>query len=91
MNLYSSSQVELWPVFLAINELNPSLRFSRENLLVIGLWQGKGKPPFKQFLAHVCQEINVQTREGVQIELNEELFTVHLQASKSCSSKYDIV
>lgn len=33
--------------FLAINELSPSLRFASENILLIGLWQGKGKPPFK--------------------------------------------
>jgi len=47
VNLYSSSKIELWPIFLAINELNPKARFSRENFLLIGIWQGKGKPPFK--------------------------------------------
>ena len=48
VNLYASSKVELWPVFLAVNELNPSLRFSRENMLLIAIWQGRGKPPFRQ-------------------------------------------
>lgn len=48
VNLYESSKIELWPVFLAINELSPTLRFSRENMLLIAIWQGKGKPPFKQ-------------------------------------------
>lgn len=45
INLYSSSKIELWPIFLAINELSPSLRFARENIILAGIWQGKGKPP----------------------------------------------
>lgn len=56
VNLYSSSRVELWPVFMAINELSPSLRFSRENILLIGMWQGKGKPPFAKFLLNISVE-----------------------------------
>ena len=36
VNLYSSSKVELWPIFLAINELSPKARFSRDNLLLVG-------------------------------------------------------
>lgn len=43
VNLHSSSKVELLPVFLAINELSPKIRFSRENMLLIGILQGKGK------------------------------------------------
>ncbi|XP_060556799.1 uncharacterized protein LOC132717364 isoform X2 [Ruditapes philippinarum] len=79
VNLYSSSKVELWPVFMAINELSPELRFSRENLLVLGLWQGKGKPPFKQFLAYICQEINILTQNGIQMEMEEKLYVVYLR------------
>jgi hypothetical protein len=79
VNLYSSSKVELWPVFLAINELSPSLRFSRENILLAGLWQGKGKPPFKLLLEHASKEINTLTESGLKIEVDGETKTVHLR------------
>ena len=79
VNLYSSSRVELWPVFMAVNELNPKLRFARENLLLIGLWQGKGKPPFKQFLSHVCHDLNSLMRNGVQIEVDGLKYTVYVR------------
>jgi len=70
VNLYSSSKVELWPVFLAINELSPKIRFSRENMLLIGIWQGKGKPPFKQFFASLGDELNSLYNGGVEVNVN---------------------
>ncbi|WAR28011.1 hypothetical protein MAR_013715, partial [Mya arenaria] len=39
VNLYSSSRIELWPIFMAINELSPKARFSRDNMLLVGIWQ----------------------------------------------------
>ena len=75
VNLYSSSKVELWPVFLSINELSPAFRFSRENILLIGLWQGKGKPPFKVYFKCISEEINYLTVNC--IDLNEQIH-VHL-------------
>lgn len=75
VNLYSSSKVELWPVFVSINELSPTLRFSRDNILLLGLWQGKGKPPFKAYFKCISEEINYLTVNGVDID--EEVH-VHL-------------
>ncbi|KAL3880287.1 hypothetical protein ACJMK2_032535 [Sinanodonta woodiana] len=31
----------LWPIFMVINELRPKARFSRDNMLLAGIWQGK--------------------------------------------------
>ena len=47
--LYKSSKVNIWPVFLAINELPPEERFAKKNMILWGLWQGKGKPRFSTF------------------------------------------
>ena len=58
INLYSSSKIELWPIFLAINELSPALRFSRDNIILPGIWQGKGKPPFQHFIEAFSNELN---------------------------------
>ena len=46
VQLYSSSGVKLWPIYVAINELPIRQRFSRENMLLVGIWQGKGQPPY---------------------------------------------
>ncbi|WAR10676.1 hypothetical protein MAR_035752, partial [Mya arenaria] len=61
VNLYLSLKIELWPFFLAINELSPPLRFATENILLAGLWQGKGKPPFKNVFQCLSEEINFVT------------------------------
>lgn len=47
--LYKSSKVNIWPVFLAVNELPPEERFAKKNMILWGLWQGKGKPRFSTF------------------------------------------
>lgn len=78
INLYKSSKVELWPVYLAINELSPCHRFSRENILLVALWQGKGKPPFKIYFENISQEINLLTEEGFQLDTDGEVLTVYL-------------
>lgn len=51
--LFSSSGVKLWPVFFVINELPPAQRFSRENVILAGLWQGKSNIPFYHYLTEI--------------------------------------
>ncbi len=63
--LFSSSNVNLWPIYLAINELSPRERFSRENMPLIGMWQGsKSKPPFFQYMEAFATEANRLYEEG---------------------------
>jgi hypothetical protein len=78
VNLYSSSKTELWPMFLVVNELSPSIRFARENIMLAGLWQGKGKPPFKILLQSLSEEINHLSNNGLQIQLKDEMLNVTL-------------
>lgn len=78
LNLYSSSKVELWPIFLAINELSPPKRFSRDNILLVGIWQGKGKPPFEPFFKIFSEYMNSLYNDGVQIKVNKDVFNVKL-------------
>jgi len=79
VNLYSSSKIELWPIFLAINELNPKARFSRENLLLIGIWQGKGKPAFKLYFKSISVQLNSLNTEGIQITIDSLNITVKMK------------
>ena len=65
--MYNSSNVKLWPVFLAINELNPSSRFARENMILAAIWQGKNKPPFSQYMAAFGEEMVPLYYEGFSI------------------------
>jgi hypothetical protein len=79
VNLYSSSKVELWPIFLAVNELNPRARFSRQNLLLVAIWQGKGKPPFKSYFKSVGSQLNSLYKEGIHLQIDGENIKVRLK------------
>lgn len=54
--LYKSAHVKLWPIFLAINEIPLCQRFSRDNMVLVGIWQGKGSPPFLQYMNKFGEE-----------------------------------
>ena len=78
--LYSSSNVKLWPVFLAINELPPAVRFARENMILAAVWQGKSKPPFSQYMCSFGEEMCKLYSEGFPVSIpgNSTVFTVRL-------------
>ncbi len=65
--LYTSSNVKLWPIFLAINELPPGSRYARENMILAAIWQGKNKPPFQQYLSAFGEEISMLYHQGFVI------------------------
>lgn len=60
--LYQSSGISLWPVFFAINELPPSMRFSRKNMILWGVWQARGKTVFQTFFQPFIKHM-VQLKE----------------------------
>lgn len=65
--LYKSSKVNIWPVFLAINELPPEERFAKKNMILWGLWQGKGKPRFSTFFEVFTDDLIALKHEGFTI------------------------
>lgn len=79
LSLYSSSKVQLWPVFFAINELSPSLRFARENIILASIWQGKGKPPMQQYLGSLCSVFNNLYDAGIVVELDNKETSVKVK------------
>ena len=70
--LFKSTHVELWPLYLIINELPTQMRFARENILLLGLWQGRGKPPFQSFLSTFANEMKKMFHDGVKVNFNGE-------------------
>ena len=78
--LYKSAQVKLWPIFLAVNEIPLSERFSRDNMILVGIWQGKGNPPFLHYM-------NALGRKCATCITKELLLTLSLLSSKSTFSR----
>ena len=70
--LYSSSKVNIWPIYLVINELPPKLRFSRQNMVLWGVWQSKGKPCFRAFLKPFIHDMKEIKQNGVQVNIDNQ-------------------
>ena len=76
--LYSSSGVKLWPIFIAVNELSPSERFSRDNVILAGIWQGKGNPPFLNYMCSFGEEMVRLYNDGFYITIGGQRINVHV-------------
>ena len=76
--LYKSAHVKLWPIFLAINEIPLRQRFARENMVLVGIWQGKGSPPFLQYMNKFGEEMCSLFNEGLSVNRGSTVVTIKL-------------
>lgn len=84
MCLYSSSHIQLWPLYIALNELSPAVRFARENMIIAGIWQGKGKPNMGTYLKAFASTLNELYDTGLNV--NVDLETVCVKLSVICGT-----
>jgi hypothetical protein len=71
----SSKKGSLWPIQLIINELDPSVRFNPENIIICGLWFGSD-PPMELFFKPLVEEIRELNRRKILTEINNEKIMV---------------
>jgi hypothetical protein len=76
--LYSSSSVSLWPVYLVINNLPSHIKFRKENMIIWGLWQGRGKPNFHTYFSPLVAELNNLWTNGIHVFQEEQIINVKL-------------
>lgn len=62
--LFKSSRIEIWPMFIAINETPPKERFQCKNIVLLGLWQGRGKPPTYTFTKPFVEDMKDLAENG---------------------------
>ena len=59
---WNSSKTSVWPLYIAVNELLPEVRF--KNILLVGLWVGKKHPDMNVFLKPFVDQCNTLKRKG---------------------------
>lgn len=73
----SSNKSSFWPLQMVINELDPSIRFKTENILVTGFWFGS-TPNLDIFLKPFINEVNEINSRFIKIETLNEEFEAYL-------------
>jgi hypothetical protein len=66
--VFKSSKMSLWPVFLMINELPYTQRRKSDNMVLAGLWFGKGKPLMMSFFKPFHTSLHSMETLGVDVE-----------------------
>ena len=81
---FKSSDVKVYPIYLALWNLPPAVRMLKKNLVTCAFWIGTGKPPANPFLSGLVnlfrrlgsQGIRIKTSAGVKTVLFKPLFGV---------------
>lgn len=55
-----------YPIFVVVNNLPPRLRFSKNNIILAGIWLSKGEPDIPLFFKKFCAEVK-SLRKGITI------------------------
>ena len=66
--LFSSRPTSLWPLYLVINELPPKKRFSKDNMILAGLWFGYSKPAMWIYLKPSHSSLSKLEKDGTTVE-----------------------
>jgi hypothetical protein len=63
----SSKKSSLWPILLTVNDLPPSLRYQKRNVLAAGYWFSDVQPDMSLFLEPFITEINRLSLHGIHM------------------------
>ncbi len=67
ISLCDKSNLSIWPVYLAINELEQGDRYQMDNVLLSGVCVGYSKPLIKEFLIPIKNEL-LELEIGINLE-----------------------
>ena len=85
--VFKSSLDSLWPVYLIINNLPPSIRTNKESTLLCGLWFGP-KPAMRSLLRPVVEMLQSLYTVGITIKVPGGIKTVR---AKLLNGIFDLV
>ena len=91
VQIFKSSKVSMWPVYMLINELPLSQRKARENIIFYGIWISPKKPVMWSFLKPLYEELNVlekgyefEDHDGIKFTCQAALITCTCDLPAKC-------
>ena len=67
VSIFKSSNYNIWPFYITVNELSEHLRFQDPNMLLAGLWFGPKKPLMQTYLQPIFDNL-AKLEKGVRIK-----------------------
>lgn len=66
-----TSYQQMWPIYIALNELEPKLR--AKHMLMVGIWVGKSEPNMQVILQPFVNEANELSTDGIEWTRNGQV------------------
>ncbi len=70
--VFKSSKMSMWPVYLMLNELPYASRQKSDNMILAGLWFGKGKPLMQSYFEPLHDALCKLETQGIEIKTETE-------------------
>ncbi len=79
ISVFKSSRLTVWPIYLALASLPPSIRMNKDNLIITSFWVGHSKPPMELFLPLLTKELERLNTVGVSVHTPSGPKTIRLK------------
>ena len=85
---YKHTPYSVGAIYIVITNLSRSMRFKKENLILVGIVPGPGEPPIHMntYLDPLVEELKVLWEDGIQVTSPEFPHPVTLRAALICSA-----
>ena len=70
VSIFKSAKTTLWPVYLTVLNLHPSIRTLAKNIITAGLWIGPEKPPIDHLLKPISEMLDKLCTTGIEVNLS---------------------
>ena len=67
-SVFKSRSLAIWPLWVQLYNLPPKVRCAINNMSILALWQGVGKPDFSAYLPIIVSELQLLLKQKNQIE-----------------------
>ena len=101
VSIFKSAKTTLWPVYLTVLNLHPSIRTLAKNIITAGLWIGPEKPPINHLLKPITEMLDQLSTTGIEIKLSNSntvlvkaklvlgIFDLPAKAAVLCCKQYN--
>ena len=79
ISVFKSSRLTVWPIFLALASLPPSIHMNKENIITVALWVGHCKPQMEIFLPVLTKELDRLNTTGVSVRTSFGHTTIRMK------------
>ena len=67
-SVFKSRNIAIWPLWVQLYNLPPKVRYAVNNMCLLALWHGFGKPDFEEFLPLIFSDLQLTLKRNLTVQ-----------------------